>query len=151
MQKALSYRTWPPSTSTAAAADGGSASLDSKSHIQVDAGTASSDISVAKLVSENAVIVFGRRGCCMCHVVKQLLLGLGVNPTIFFVDEEDEAATIDELSKINGGVDGESNGKLQFPAVFVGGKLFGGLERVMATHITGELVPMLREARALWL
>lgn len=87
----------------------------------------------------------------MCHVVKQLLLGLGVNPTIFFVDEEDEASTIDELSKINGGVDGDGSGKLQFPAVFVGGKLFGGLERVMATHITGELVPMLREARALWL
>jgi hypothetical protein len=29
--------------------------------------------------------------------------------------------------------------------------LFGGLERVMATHITGELVPILKDAGALWL
>jgi glutaredoxin 3 len=40
---------------------------------------------------------------------------------------------------------------VQFPVVFVGGKLFGGLERVMATHITGELVPILKDAGALWL
>ena len=109
---------------------------------------------VGKLVSENAVIVFGRRGCCMCHVVKRLLQGLGVNPTVSEVDDEDEAAVINQLLKIIG-VDQESGGQdgssVQFPVVFVGGKLFGGLERVMATHISGELVPILKEAGALWL
>ncbi|KAL3519829.1 hypothetical protein ACH5RR_017978 [Cinchona calisaya] len=126
---------------------------DGSKSVENDGTTSSTSTTshVTKLVTENAVIAFGRRGCCMCHVVRQLLLGLGVNPTIFFVDEEDEEATIDELSKIEGFVDGNGNGKVQFPAVFVGGKLFGGLERVMATHITGELVPLLREARALWL
>nr|UOI39553.1 Glutaredoxin (GRX) family protein [Betula platyphylla]UVJ47664.1 glutaredoxin family protein [Betula platyphylla] len=107
---------------------------------------------VAKMVSENAVIVFGRRGCCMCHVVRRLLQGLGVNPTVSEVDEKDEAAVTKELSRMTG-VDGEhlDDGRVQFPAIFVGGKLFGGLERVMATHISGELVPILKEAGALWL
>ncbi|KAF7801740.1 glutaredoxin-C9-like [Senna tora] len=45
---------------------------------------------VAKMVSENAVIVIGRRGCCMSHLVKRLLLGLGVNPAVYEVDEKDE-------------------------------------------------------------
>ncbi|CDO99478.1 unnamed protein product [Coffea canephora] len=152
MQQATPYTTWPPTTATSA---GGSTSLESQlsdsSKSAENDGMTSSTSQVTRLVSENAVIAFGRRGCCMCYVVKQLLLGLGVNPTIFYVDEEDEGAIIDELSKIAGVLEGDGNGKVQFPAVFVGGKLFGGLERVMATHITGELVPMLREARALWL
>uniref|UniRef100_A0A0D3ES93 Uncharacterized protein n=1 Tax=Oryza barthii TaxID=65489 RepID=A0A0D3ES93_9ORYZ len=37
------------------------------------------------------------------------------------------------------------------PAVFVGGKLLGGLDRLMAVHISGELVPILKKAGALWL
>ncbi|KAL6992478.1 Glutaredoxin-C9 [Sarracenia purpurea var. burkii] len=113
------------------------------------------EAALQKLVAENAVVVFGRQGCCMCHVVKRLLLGLGVNPPVVEVDEHAEAAVIDELARIAGGVeDGEGGGQgdgVKFPAVFVGGKLFGGLERVVATHISGELVPVLKEAGALWL
>ncbi|RYR43446.1 hypothetical protein Ahy_A08g039860 isoform D [Arachis hypogaea] len=100
------------------------------------------------MVSENAVIVFGRRGCCMSHVVKRLLLGLGVNPAVYEVEEKDEEGVARELEAIGGGGD---NNKVQFPAVFIGGKLFGGLDRIMATHISGELVPILKQAGALWL
>ncbi|GFY91906.1 thioredoxin superfamily protein [Actinidia rufa] len=107
--------------------------------------------SFRKVVAENAVIVFGLRGCCMCHVVKCLLVGLGVNPPVVEVDEHEKAAVIDELSEIGHGGIGDGGQGLQFPAVFVRGKLFGGLERVMATHISGELVPMLKDAGALWL
>lgn len=81
----------------------------------------------------------------MCHVVKLLLHGHGAYPSIFHVDEKDEADVSEELSKIGGGA------ALQFPAVFVGGELFGGLEKIMGAHISGELVPRLREAKALWL
>jgi len=35
--------------------------------------------------------------------------------------------------------------------VFVGGDLVGGTNRVMALHLAGELVPMLKSASALWL
>ncbi|GMH15820.1 hypothetical protein Nepgr_017661 [Nepenthes gracilis] len=110
-----------------------------------------SSASVQKLVSENAVIVFGRRGCCMAHVVKRLLLALGANPPVFEVDgEAEEARLLGEFAVIVG--EANSNEEVpQFPVVFVGGKLLGGLERVMATHISGELVPILRQAGALWL
>lgn len=88
----------------------------------------------------------------MCHVVRRLLQGLGVNPTVAEVDEKDEAAVTKELSRMVGVEEGHlDDGRVQFPVVFVGGKLFGGLERVMATHISGELVPILKEAGALWL
>ncbi|KAG2717438.1 hypothetical protein I3760_03G175400 [Carya illinoinensis] len=99
------------------------------------------------MVSESAVIVFARRGCCMGHVVRRLLLGLGVNPAVYEVDEKDEAAVVKELELIRNGKDG----KVQFPSVFIGGSLFGGLDRVMATHISGDLIPILKDAGALWL
>lgn len=94
----------------------------------------------------------------MSHVVTRLLLGLGVNPTSYEVAEDNEAALVAELSMAIDDPETEaqennnnSRSSIQFPAVFVGGKLFGGLDRVMATHISGELVPILREAGALWL
>jgi glutaredoxin 3 len=37
------------------------------------------------------------------------------------------------------------------PAVFIGGKLVGGTNRIMSLHLAGELVPMLKNAGALWL
>ncbi|KAJ8532133.1 hypothetical protein K7X08_012056 [Anisodus acutangulus] len=95
----------------------------------------------------------GRRGCCMSHVVKRLLQCLGANPAIYEIEEEDENEVVDELENIvAGGGDGQKEaGKLQFPAVFVGGELFGGLDRIMSAHITGELTPVLKKAGALWL
>ncbi|VFQ84100.1 unnamed protein product [Cuscuta campestris] len=102
-----------------------------------------------KTVAENAVIVFGRRGCCMIHVAKRLLHGLGANPAIYEADEGRESDLIKALEDI-GDYD-PKDGRLQFPAVFVGGRLFGGLDRVIGAHITGELTPVLKEAGALWL
>ncbi|KAG4945640.1 hypothetical protein AAZX31_15G075900 [Glycine max] len=99
---------------------------------------------VAAMVSESAVVIIGKRGCCMCHVVKRLLQGLGVNPPVYEVDEDHEAAVARHLFP-------QGAETVQFPAVFLAGKLFGGLERVMATHISGELIPILKDAGALWL
>lgn len=116
------------------------------------------------MVKENPVIVFGKRGCCMSHVVKRLLHSLGVNPPVYEIDEKDENEVVNELQEIlssagggapgNSGTAGNSGGggaPLQFPAVFIGGQLFGGLDRIMAAHITGELTPVLKKAGALWL
>ncbi|TVU02469.1 hypothetical protein EJB05_52022, partial [Eragrostis curvula] len=93
---------------------------------------------VGRAVAESPVLVVGRRGCCLSHVVKRLLQGLGVNPAVHEV--ADEAALT--------GVVAEAPA---LPAVFVGGKLLGGLDRLMAVHISGELVPILKKAGALWL
>ncbi|CAN1123572.1 GRXC9 [Linum perenne] len=76
----------------------------------------------------------------MTHVVKRLLLCIGVNPPVFEVDDENETRVLKELAAA-----------VQLPAVFIGGKLFGGLDKVMSSHITGELVPVLKQAGALWL
>ncbi|XP_058750198.1 glutaredoxin-C9-like [Vicia villosa] len=104
------------------------------------------DTNIITMVSENAVIIIGTRGCCLCHVVKRLLQGLGVNPPVYEVDQDRETSVVAQLSTHASAAE-----TVQFPAVFVGGKLLGGLERVMASHISGELVPILKDAGALWL
>ena len=96
---------------------------------------------VERAVSESPVVVVGRRACCLTHVVKRLLQGLGVNPAVHEV--ADEAALA--------GVVPDGGEAAALPAVFVGGKLLGGLDRLMAVHISGELVPILKKAGALWL
>ncbi|VAH10560.1 unnamed protein product [Triticum turgidum subsp. durum] len=93
---------------------------------------------------ESPVLVVGRRGCCLSHVVKRLLQGLGVNPAVHEVADEAELA-----AAVAGDAGGEA--VVALPAVFVGGRLLGGLDRLMAVHISGELVPILKDAGALWL
>ncbi|KAI3826497.1 hypothetical protein L1987_00545 [Smallanthus sonchifolius] len=102
---------------------------------------------VRDAVSENAVIVLARHGCCMSHVVKRLLNGHGVNPSVFEFEEEEENDVVKELAMIGAG----NERQMQFPAVYIGGRMFGGLDEVMATHISGELIPVLKQAGALWL
>ncbi|WOG84952.1 hypothetical protein DCAR_0104138 [Daucus carota subsp. sativus] len=102
---------------------------------------------VRGLVTGNAVVVFTISGCCMCHVVKQLLFSLGVGPTVVELDREAAGPDVlGFLSRIAG--EGQQNA---VPAVFVGGKFVGGVETLMACHINGTLVPLLKDAGALWL
>ncbi|KAM3300103.1 hypothetical protein ACQJBY_041236 [Aegilops geniculata] len=100
---------------------------------------------VRRAVAESPVLVVGRRGCCLSHVVERLLQGLGVNPAVHEVaDDEAELAAA---------VTGDAGGEVvvALPVVFVGGRLLGGLDRLMAVHISAELVPILKDAGALWL
>ncbi|PIN10690.1 Glutaredoxin [Handroanthus impetiginosus] len=101
------------------------------------------------LVSGNAVVVFTISGCCMCHVVKQLLFGLGVGPTIVELDRDAAGGEIHALLFRLHGIRRQRQPVV--PAVFVGGKFLGGIETVMACHINGTLVPLLKDAGALWL
>ncbi|EOA38649.1 hypothetical protein CARUB_v10010567mg [Capsella rubella] len=95
------------------------------------------------VVMENAVVVFARRGCCMGHVAKRLLLTHGVNPLVVEIgDEEADENNYDNII---------SDHKEKLPVMYIGGKLFGGLENLMAAHINGDLLPTLRQAGALWL
>ncbi|XP_074575899.1 glutaredoxin-C9-like [Curcuma longa] len=118
---------------------------------------------VARMASGNAVVVFSVSSCCMCHVVKRLLLGLGVGPTVYELDHLDKAgsreiqAVLEHLLAATGGGGCSSTSTVPsatavaVPAVFVGGKLLGGVEKVMSCHINGSLVPLLKQAGALWL
>lgn len=105
---------------------------------------------IEKLVQENAVVIFSRSGCCMCHVVKRLFCNLGVGPAVYELDERAEGGDMEKvLLRLEGT---PSDGKTAaLPTVFVGGKLVGGLDTVMAAHLGGSLVPRLKEAGALWL
>ncbi|KAH7439791.1 hypothetical protein KP509_04G076700 [Ceratopteris richardii] len=106
---------------------------------------------VERMAGETAVVVFSVSNCCMCHVVKRLLCGLGVNPTVYELDELDgmggDRGGVQQLREALAALVGDP----PVPAVFIGGKLVGGLDRVMAAHISGNLVPLLKEAGALWL
>jgi glutaredoxin 3 len=98
---------------------------------------------VARMAGANAVVVFGTSGCCMCHVVKRLLLGLGVGPTVYELDAHPDVQAA--LARVL------PPGQPPVPVVFVGGRLLGGVDKVMACHINGTLVPLLKQAGALWL
>ncbi|XP_042033163.1 glutaredoxin-C9-like [Salvia splendens] len=97
------------------------------------------------MVEESPLVVVARRGCCMSFVVRRLLQSVGANPDVCEVEERH----VDELARHLG----ESGGGvlMQFPAVFVGGRWFGGIERVIATLIREELRPLLKQAGGLWL
>ena len=100
---------------------------------------------VEKLAAENAVVIFSLSSCCMCHAVKQLFCGMGVNPTVYELDEDPRGKEMEKaLMRLLGGA-------ATVPVVFIGGKLVGAMDRVMASHINGTLVPLLKEAGALWL
>ncbi|PKA56910.1 Glutaredoxin-C1 [Apostasia shenzhenica] len=99
---------------------------------------------VERLAAENAVVIFSMSSCCMCHAVKRLFCGMGVNPTVYELDEDPRGKEMERaLARLLG--------SSAVPVVFIGGKLVGAMDRVMASHINGTLVPLLKEAGALWL
>ncbi|KAL3526264.1 hypothetical protein ACH5RR_010920 [Cinchona calisaya] len=112
---------------------------------------------IQRLASENAVLIFSVSSCCMCHAVKRLLCGMGVNPTAYELDEQPRGKEIEEaLLNLMGmglglGLGSSSVSASVVPVVFIGGKLLGSMDAVMASHINGTLVPLLKEAGALWL
>ncbi|OAY66318.1 putative glutaredoxin-C14 [Ananas comosus] len=100
---------------------------------------------VTRLASERAVVIFSVSSCCMCHTVKTLFCDLGVNPAVYELDEETRGREMERaLVQLLGR-------RPPVPAVFIGGKLVGSTDRVMSLHLGGKLVPMLKDAGALWL
>ncbi|XP_076889382.1 glutaredoxin-C1-like [Bidens hawaiensis] len=101
---------------------------------------------IAKLVSQNAVVIFSLSTCCMCYAVKSLFSGMGVNPTVYELDEDPVRGREIERALVR--LMGNS---AVVPVVFIGGELVGSMDRVMGSHINGTLVPLLKKAGALWL
>ncbi|KAH7282572.1 hypothetical protein KP509_35G037300 [Ceratopteris richardii] len=89
-----------------------------------------------RIACENAVVVVSKKGCCMSQVVTRLLYSLGANPYVLEIKGSD-VMTCEQ--------------RLDLPAVFVGGRLLGGVDRLLAAHISGSLIPQLKAAGALWL
>ncbi|KAM0821622.1 hypothetical protein ACQ4PT_072063 [Festuca glaucescens] len=100
---------------------------------------------VMKLASERAVVIFTSDSCCMCHTVTRLFRDFGVSALEHELDQDPKGKEMERaLIKLLG------KGP-PVPAVFIGGKLVGGTNKVMSLHLSGEFVPMMRNAGALWL
>uniref|UniRef100_A0A0E0FCW5 Glutaredoxin domain-containing protein n=1 Tax=Oryza meridionalis TaxID=40149 RepID=A0A0E0FCW5_9ORYZ len=100
---------------------------------------------VMKLASERAVVIFTLSSCCMCHTVTRLFCDLGVNALVHELDQDPWGKEMERaLLKLLG------RGP-PVPVVFIGGKLVGGTNKIMSLHLGGELIPMLKNAGALWL
>ena len=115
---------------------------------------------IERLASENAVVIFSISTCCMCHAIKRLFCGMGVNPTVHELDEDPRGKEMEKALLRLLGTSGcyssaaaaaSSSSSSAVPVVFIGGKLVGAMDRVMTSHINGSLVPLLKEAGALWL
>ncbi|KAI3965796.1 hypothetical protein MKX01_010753 [Papaver californicum] len=114
--------------------------------------TASSAFEVIERVaSENAVVIFSMSNCCMCHAIKRLLCGMGVNPTVYELDGDSITEKQIEIALMRLLSASGCSSNSAVPVVFIGGKLIGAMDRVMASHINGSLVPLLKDAGALWL
>ncbi|CAA2970725.1 glutaredoxin-C1-like [Olea europaea var. sylvestris] len=100
---------------------------------------------IQRLAEENAVVIFSKSTCCMCHAIKRLFSGMGVNANVYELDEDPRGI---EMEKALIGLLGSSSA---VPVVFIGGKLVGAMDTVMTSHINGTLVPLLKEAGAIWL
>ncbi|GFZ21835.1 thioredoxin superfamily protein [Actinidia rufa] len=98
---------------------------------------------VAKMVSERPVVIFSKSTCCMCHTIKTLIVDFGANPTVHELDEIPRGREIEHALLSRG-----LNPAL--PAVFISGELVGGANEVMSLHLRRSLIPMLKNAGALW-
>ncbi|KAK6155361.1 hypothetical protein DH2020_009609 [Rehmannia glutinosa] len=86
------------------------------------------------MASASAVVIFSMSTCCMCHAVKRLFCGMGVNPTVYEIDEDPRGKELETaLMRLLGG--GSA-----VPVVFIGGRLVGKMDSVMGSHINGTLI-----------
>lgn len=120
----------------------------SSSSLSIDVAE-SAEARIRRLISEHPVIIFSRSSCCMCHVMKKLLVTLGVHPTVIEL-EDHEIAALPSPALRDADADTDSSPRNPAPAVFIGGTCIGGLESLVALHLSGQLVPKLVEVGALW-
>ncbi|KZV51856.1 hypothetical protein F511_06899 [Dorcoceras hygrometricum] len=107
----------------------------------------STEMRIQRLISENPLIIFTRSSCCMCHVMRHLLSTIGVYPTVIELEEDEITA----LSRRDTSSD-EAEDPLPppgAPALYIGGVCVGGLESLVALHLSNNLVPKLVEVGAL--
>ncbi|CAA7398453.1 unnamed protein product [Spirodela intermedia] len=100
---------------------------------------------VMRLASQKAVVIFSVSSCCLCHSMKSFFSNLGVSYAVHELDESPQGKQMQrELVKLVGR-------NTPVPAVFIGGRLLGSMDKVMAFHLSGDLLLILRDAGAIWL
>lgn len=78
--------------------------------------------------------------------MKKLLATIGVHPTVIELDDHEIAA----LPSDDSDSDSPPPRNPAAPSVFIGGTCIGGLESLVALHLSGQLVTKLVQVGALW-
>ncbi|KAK1385191.1 Monothiol glutaredoxin-S2 [Heracleum sosnowskyi] len=99
---------------------------------------------VTMLGAEYPVVIFSKSSCCMSHSIKTLISSFGANPAVYELDELENGQQMERELKALGR-------KPVIPAVFIGKELIGGPNEVLSLHVKGKLVPLLLQAKAIWL
>ncbi|XP_021730974.1 monothiol glutaredoxin-S1-like [Chenopodium quinoa] len=98
---------------------------------------------VNKLVEQKPLVIFTKSSCCISHSVMQLISGYGANTTIYELDNMSNGQEVEKALQRLGL-------RPSVPAIFIGQKLVGGANEIISLQVQGRLVPMLKEAGALW-
>ncbi|KAL2906695.1 Monothiol glutaredoxin-S1 [Bienertia sinuspersici] len=98
---------------------------------------------VNRLVEQRPLVIFSKSSCCISHSVMQLINSYGANATIYQLDDMSNGQEVDKALQRLGL-------KPSIPAVFIGQRLVGGAKEIISLQIQGRLVPMLKEAGAIW-
>ncbi|KAG6582233.1 Monothiol glutaredoxin-S10, partial [Cucurbita argyrosperma subsp. sororia] len=99
---------------------------------------------IAKVASQNAVVIFSKSSCCMSHAIKRLFYDQGVSPAVYELDQDSRGKEIEWALRRLG-----CNPAV--PAVFIGGRFIGTANTIITLHLNGCLDKLLKEAGALWL
>ncbi|TKY52547.1 Monothiol glutaredoxin-S6 [Spatholobus suberectus] len=98
---------------------------------------------ITSMVTDRPVVIFSKSTCCLSHSITSLIRNFGANPTVYELDEMPNGQQI-ERALLQMGC------QPSVPVVFIGQQFIGGSKRVMSLHLRNELVPMLKNARAIW-
>lgn len=99
---------------------------------------------VTSMVGEKPVVIFSKSTCCLSHSVTSLIRSFGANPIVYELDKITNGSQI-ENELIQMGC------KPSVPAVFIGQQFRGGSKKIMSLHVRNQLVPMLKDAGAIWI
>lgn len=99
---------------------------------------------VTSMVGEKPVVIFSKSTCCLSHSVTSLIRSFGANPIVYELDKIVNGSQIEsELLQMGC--------KPSVPAVFIGQQFRGGSKKIMSLHVRNQLVPMLKDAGAIWI
>lgn len=100
---------------------------------------------IKRLTTDKPVVIFSKSTCCISHTIKTLICSFGANPTVYELDELPNGQQLERA------LASASGRRMSFPAVFIDQELVGGANEVMSLHVKGELVPLLKKVRAIWI
>ncbi|PHU17902.1 Glutaredoxin-C8 [Capsicum chinense] len=74
------------------------------------------------MASKNAVVIFSKNTCCMCHAIKRLMCGMGVDPIVYECDDHNLTWKHTLFSLLG------NSSSSSLLVVFSGGKLVGSMD-----------------------